>query len=75
MKKWWPAEDCLTWLELSTGEAISCRRNVLVFYYLIFRQYLPPRKSIMIDFSTIDDSVYDIKPPLDISITEDNALV
>ncbi len=35
---------------------------------LYCRQYVPPRKSITIDFSSIDDSVYDIKPPLNSSV-------
>ena len=35
------------------------------------RQYVPPKKVITIDFSSIDDCIYDIKPPLDVSLVEE----
>lgn len=40
-------------------------------YLLSIRQYVPPRKTITIDFSAIDDCIYDVRPPLDISLIED----
>ena len=38
----------------------------------VFRQYIPPRKSITIDFSSIDNCLYDVQPPLNISFIEDS---
>ncbi len=40
--------------------------------FFCYRQYIPPRKQITIDFSSMNESVHDVQPPLDISVMEDN---
>lgn len=53
------------------NEEMIASRRLLDMAGVKYRQYVPLRKIITIDFSSIDNSVYDVKPPLDISLIEE----
>jgi dCMP deaminase len=54
------------------NDEMIASRKLLDMARVKCRQYIPPRKTITIDYSSLDSYIYDIKPPLNTSFLEEH---
>lgn len=53
-----------------TFHLLLCCHNMYVSIYI--RRFTPKQQVISVDFSSIDNAMYDVKPSADISLLEEN---